>query len=241
MKRVDCNTWGLLLLLKAIKRYEKTEKCILSLYPIISRWVPLTRGKKSTKTIYLFCGYLSSTNVKRKEQRTTTIQMQNKTKKYNTSQAYIITLITPGLIGCKTVRYRGGGGGGVWGTQQTVIRKGSGPGMKPLPFYLPFLIGKVPLSYTFHRKLYHFHMPMERLLLNFSLEEPLKHLDESAVRCVCSRYFVKSLPFYIPPAWKGYPFRSEPPHIVRYSVCLPPPPPPRTQFRQMLVMGKSVF
>ena len=29
------------ILLKAITRYEKTENCILSLYPIISRWVPL--------------------------------------------------------------------------------------------------------------------------------------------------------------------------------------------------------
>ena len=135
--------------------------------------------------------------------------MHNKTKKYSTSQAYIITLIMPGLIGW----YRGGGGG----TQQSVIRKGSGPRMKPLSFYLPFLIGKVPLSYTFHRKLY-------RLLLNVLLEEPLKYLDESAVTCVCSRYFVKSLPFYIPPAWKGYPFRSKPPHIVRYRECLPPPP-----------------
>ena len=106
------------------------------------------------------------------------------------------------------------GGGG--GTQQSVIRKGSGPRMKPLSFYLPFLIGKVPLSYTFHRKLY-------RLLLNVLLEEPLKYLDESAVTCVCSRYFLKSLPFYIPPAWKGYPFRSKPPHTVRYRECLPPP------------------
>ena len=27
---------------------------------------------------------------------------------------------------------------------------------------------------------------------------------------------VKSLPFYIPPARKGYPFRAEPPRIVHY-------------------------
>ena len=30
---------------------------------------------------------------------------------------------------------------------------------------------KVPLSYTFHRKWYAFHIPTERLLLNFSLEK----------------------------------------------------------------------
>ena len=34
-----------------------------------------------------------------------------------------------------------------------------------------------------------FHMPTEQLLLYFSLEKPLIYLDESAVRCVCSRYF----------------------------------------------------
>ena len=31
-------------LLKAIVRYEKAENCILSLYSIISRWVPLVNG-----------------------------------------------------------------------------------------------------------------------------------------------------------------------------------------------------
>ena len=57
-------------------------------------------------------------------------------------------------------------------------------------FYIPFLIEKVriPLSYTFHRKRYPFHIPTERLLLNFHLRNPLKYGDESAVRCVCSRY-----------------------------------------------------
>ena len=170
--------------------------------------------------------------------------MQNKTKKYNTSQAYIITLITPGLIGCKTVRYGGGGGGGRGSTQQSFKRKGSAPRMKPLPFNLPFLIRKVPLSYSFHRKLYHFHIPMERLLLNVLLEEPLKYLDESAIRCVCSRYFVKSLPFYIPPARKGYPFRSEPPYIVPCRECLPPalpPPPSEHNLGKCLLWEKHFF
>ena len=37
-------------------------------------------------------------------------------------------------------------------TQQSFIRGGSAPTSKPLPFYIPFLMEKVPLSYTFHRK-----------------------------------------------------------------------------------------
>ena len=36
---------------------------------------------------------------------------------------------------------------------------------------------KVPLSYAFHRKLYPFHIPKERFLLNFSLEKALKILE----------------------------------------------------------------
>ena len=40
------------------------------------------------------------------------------------------------------------GGGGV--TQQSFIREGSSPRSNPLPFYIPFLTEKVPLSYTFH-------------------------------------------------------------------------------------------
>ena len=51
-----------------------------------------------------------------------------------------------------------GGGGGVRGTHQSFIRGGSGPRSKPLPFYIPFLVEKVPLSYTFHRKLYPSHI-----------------------------------------------------------------------------------
>ena len=64
------------------------------------------------------------------------------------------------------------------------IRGGSNPTSKPSPFYKPFLLEKVPLSYTFHRKLHPFHIPTERLLRNFSLEKPVKYLEKSAVGCV---------------------------------------------------------
>ena len=48
---------------------------------------------------------------------------------------------------------------------------------------------KVPLSYTFHRKLNPFHIRSDSFT-KLSLEKPLKYLDESAARCsVCSRYF----------------------------------------------------
>ena len=106
--------------------------------------------------------------------------------------------VAPGCVTCSFNQYWAianigqycqywlGGGGG---TQQSFIRGGSGPRSKPLPFCIPFLIEKVPLSYTFHRKLYPFSIPTERLLLNFSLQKPLKYLGELAVGCVCSRYF----------------------------------------------------
>ena len=47
-------------------------------------------------------------------------------------------------------------------------------------------------------------------------------------KCQFSQHFsllqlVKSLPFYIRPAWKRYPFRAEPPRTVHYSECPPPP------------------
>ena len=35
---------------------------------------------------------------------------------------------------------------------------------------------------------------------------------------------MKSLRFYIPPAWKGFPFWAEPPRIVHYRESPPPPP-----------------
>ena len=56
---------------------------------------------------------------------------------------------------------RGGGGGGGGGNQQSFIRGGFAPSSKPIPFYIPFLTEKVPLSFTFHRKLYPFHIPTE--------------------------------------------------------------------------------
>ena len=46
------------------------------------------------------------------------------------------------------ISFTPGGGGG--GTQQSFIRGGSAPRSSPLPFYIPFLTEKVPLSYTFH-------------------------------------------------------------------------------------------
>ena len=60
----------------------------------------------------------------------------------------------------KTVQATPGGKGG---TQQSFIREGSAPSSKPLPFYIPFLTQEVALSYTFLRKLYPFHIPMEPL------------------------------------------------------------------------------
>ena len=45
------------------------------------------------------------------------------------------------------------------GTQQSFIRGGSAPRSKPSPFYVPFLIEKVPLLHTSHRKWYPFHIP----------------------------------------------------------------------------------
>ena len=87
----------------------------------------------------------------------------------------------------------------------------------------PFV--RSPSSYSFRRKLHPFHFSTGRLLPEFSLENPLKYLDESAAKCVYSRYFegplistrqffqplsilqlLKSLPFiYLQPE-KGSPF-----------------------------------
>ena len=63
---------------------------------------------------------------------------------------------------------------GGWGVLKSFKRGGSTSRPKPLLFYIPFLIEKVPLSYAFHRKLYPFRMPVEGVLQNFSLEKPLK-------------------------------------------------------------------
>ena len=71
-----------------------------------------------------------------------------------------------------------GGGGGGGATQQSFIRGGSALRSKPLPFYIPFLREKLPLLFTFRRKFYPFHIPTERVLLNFSFEKALKRLFE---------------------------------------------------------------
>ena len=61
-------------------------------------------------------------------------------------------------------------------TQQSFIRGGSAPRSKPLPFHIPFLREKVPLSYTLRTIVYSFHIPTERVLLKFSFEKALKIL-----------------------------------------------------------------
>ena len=48
-------------------------------------------------------------------------------------------------------------------------------GPNPYAFIYHLLTEKVPLSCTFHRKLYPFHIPTEQLFLHFSLEKPLKN------------------------------------------------------------------
>ena len=49
--------------------------------------------------------------------------------------------------------------GGEGGSKQSFIRGGSARRSNPLPLYAPFLKEKVLLSYTFHGKLYPFHIP----------------------------------------------------------------------------------
>ena len=97
----------------------------------------------------------------------------------------IISWLATHVITAMLMAWGGGGGG----TEHSFIQGGSAPRSKPLPFYIPFLIEKVPLSYTFDRKLYPFSIPTERLLLNLSLQKPLNYLDELAVECICTRYF----------------------------------------------------
>ena len=108
---------------------------------------------------------------------------------------------------------RGGGGwGGGGGTQQTFIRRGSAPRSKPLPFYVPFLIEKIPLWHTSHRKWYPFHIPSWgfKIFCPFQIAKWQFYLPFPILE------LVKSLPFHITPALKGYPFQAEPPRIVRY-------------------------
>ena len=56
-------------------------------------------------------------------------------------------------------------------TPQSFIRGGSVPRSNPT-----FVIEKLPLLYTLHRKSYLFQIPTERLLLNVPLEKPFKIL-----------------------------------------------------------------
>ena len=82
---------------------------------------------------------------------------------------------------------RGGGGGG--DTQQSFMRGGSAPRSKPLLFYIRFLIEKVPFRIPFIENGTPFIYLRSDFYLTFPLRNPLKYLDESAIRCVCSRYF----------------------------------------------------
>ena len=79
----------------------------------------------------------------------------------------------------RTVTPRAGGKGG---TQQSFIRGGSAQRSKPLPFYIPFLIEKGALSYTFHKKIvplsYTYGATFTKLL---------------TIRGACLRYFESSL------------------------------------------------
>ena len=103
------------------------------------------------------------------------------------------------------------GGGGGWHTSKFhFIRGGSAPRSKPLPFDTPFLTEKVPLSYTFHIKnCTPFISLRSYFFQTFHLRNPLKYLTESAVRCVCSRYFDPSTFLYFN-SLKPYPFIGQP-------------------------------
>ena len=88
-----------------------------------------------------------------------------------------------------------GGNPGGGGYSAKFYRGGSAPRSKPLPFYVPFLIEKVPLLHTSYRKWYPFHIaswgfkifcPFHIPKWQFSLPFPILEL-------------VKSLPFHIPP------------------------------------------
>ena len=50
----------------------------------------------------------------------------------------------------------------------------------------------------------------------------------------------QSLPFYIPEAWKGYPFWLEPPHIGYYREYPPPPNPGFTEHTLIWLWSISV-
>ena len=69
-------------------------------------------------------------------------------------------------------------------TQESFIRGDSAPRCKVLPFYMPFLTGKVTLSYTFHTKWYSFHIPTVETLsfcggsVRDILKGPFKFLND---------------------------------------------------------------
>ena len=111
-----------------------------------------------------------------------------------------------------------GEGGGV-GTQQSFIRGGSAPRSKPLPFYIPFLVEKVPLfvillqkmvlSYTFGAtftnlftwetlKILGWISRQVRLFEIFWISLLIPKLQFSQPFSILQ--LVTSIPFYIPPA-----------------------------------------
>ena len=69
------------------------------------------------------------------------------------------------------ITYRGEGGEG---GELIIVSCGEAPSRdpNPYPFIYHFFIEKVPLSYTFHRKLYPFYIPTERPVLTFHLRNP---------------------------------------------------------------------
>ena len=76
------------------------------------------------------------------------------------------------------VQARGGGGGGSGaGVHSSKFYTGRlRPEIQTLALSYTIFDRKGTLSYTFHRKLYSFHIPTERLLTKFPLEKSLKML-----------------------------------------------------------------
>jgi len=131
------------------------------------------------------------------------------------------------------------------GTQKSFIRGGSAPKSNPLSFYIPFFSEKAPLLYTFYWK----KAPLSyTIFMNKSLKQQIflsffhtvhnklkwnSHkvclLDLFALFNTWMKIFlpfhklVKSLPvpFYIPEAWKRYPFRAETPCVGHYREVPP--------------------
>ena len=90
---------------------------------------------------------------------------------------------------------------------KSLIRGGFAPRSDPLPFFIPFLAEKLPLSYTFHWKI---------------MKGPFKYLNERFPYPFIYFDLRNPYPFiYL----KRYPFRAEPPRIGHYREYPPPPPP----------------